>query len=218
MVDSFQRLVQDPAASLQAVVETVESMGPLGAVYFGVVYTIAEILAVPAIPLTASAGYLFGVVQGTSVVLVSASIAAAISFVIGRTLLRSYVEKTLEDFPKFQKIDRAIGEEGFKLMLLLRLSPIFPFALSNYLYGASSVGFWQYFLGTMIGFTPGTMAYVYTGVVGKELSLGDGSASPWYVYLGGFVLVAGVLKLLADVATGIIDNLEEDEKLYSLRE
>merc|ERR1711865_493994 len=79
------------------------------------------------------------------IVLLSASIAAAISFTIGRTLLRDYVEGVLVDYPKFAKLDRAIGREGFKLMLLLRLSPIFPFALSNYLYGATSINFTSFF-------------------------------------------------------------------------
>ncbi len=186
-------------------------MGPMGALYFGLAYTIAEVLAIPAFPLTASAGYLFGVAMGTSVVLISASIAAAISFVIGRTVLRAYVENLLEDYPDFKKIDKAIGKEGFKLMLLLRMSPVFPFALSNYLYGASSVEFWPYFFGTMIGFTPGTLAYVYSGHVGKALTLGDGSSQPWYIYLGGFALLSGFLKLLADAATGIIEEFEENE-------
>jgi uncharacterized membrane protein YdjX (TVP38/TMEM64 family) len=136
---------------MEEVVKSVQDMGPLGLVYFGFVYTIAEILALPAIPLTASAGYLFGVVKGTSVVLASASIAAACSFIIGRTFLRQYVEQALDKYPDFKKIDKAIGQEGFKIMLLLRLSPIFPFALSNYLYGVTSVKFWPYFLGTILG-------------------------------------------------------------------
>jgi uncharacterized membrane protein YdjX (TVP38/TMEM64 family) len=209
-IAGVQHFFADPTASLEAVVSTVESMGPTGALYFGLVYTVAEILAIPAFPLTASAGYLFGTVQGTTVVLTSASIAAAVSFVIGRTILRSYVETLLEEYPDFQKIDKAIGREGFKLMLLLRLSPVFPFALSNYLYGASSVRFWPYFWGTMIGFTPGTIAYVYSGEVGKALTLGDGSAQPWYIYLGGFALLSGFLKVLADVATGIIDEIDDE--------
>ena len=206
-----QHFVSDPTVALQEVVTAVESMGPLGALYFGVVYTLADLLAIPAFPLTASAGYLFGVTKGTGVVLASASIAAAISFVIGRTLLRSYVENLLLKFPQFQKIDRAIGKEGFKLMLLLRLSPIFPFALSNYLYGASSVGFVEYFFGTMIGFTPGTLAYVYSGEVGKELTIGGSNTQPLYVYAGGFVLLIAFLKVIADVATGIIEAIDDDE-------
>lgn len=188
----------------------VESMGPSGLLYFGVVYTVAEILAIPAIPLTASAGYLFGTVQGTAVVLASASVAAGVSFVIGRTLLRSYVEEVLEDYPKFAKIDNAIGREGFKLMVLLRVSPIFPFALSNYLYGATSVKFWPFFLGTMIGFTPGTIAYVSTGTIGKALTLDSATAYPWYAYAGGLALLTAFLKVASDVATGIIEELDDE--------
>ena len=185
-------------------------MGTLGPLYFGVAYTIAEILAIPAIPLTASAGYLFGPVQGTGVVLLSASVAAAVSFVIRRTLLRDYVESVLEQYPKFAKIDRAIGKEGFKLMLLLRLSPIFPFALSNYLYGASSINFNAFFWGTLFGFAPGTAAYVYTGYVGKALTDGGESAYPWFVYAGGLTIFAGILKVLADTATRVVEEMEED--------
>ena len=144
-------------------------------------------------------------------VLGSASVAAAVSFLIGRTLLRSYVVEALESYPDFKKIDKAIGTEGFKLMLLLRLSPIFPFALSNYLYGATSVRFWPYFWGTMLGFTPGTIAYVYTGEIGKALTINSATAEPWYVYAGALALLAGFVKIVADVATGIIDNLEDDD-------
>jgi uncharacterized membrane protein YdjX (TVP38/TMEM64 family) len=207
----FQTVWKDPTSVLESAVDQVQAMGPAGAVYFGLMYTIAEVLAIPAVPLTASAGYLFGVSRGTAIVLMSASVAAAISFIIGRTILRSYVVKILEDYPDFQKLDRAIEKEGFKLMVLLRMSPVFPFALSNYLYGASSVGFWPFFWGTIIGFAPGTIAYVYSGQVGKVLTLGDGNIQPWYVYFGGFVVLAGFLKILADAATGILEGLEDDD-------
>lgn len=210
VIASAEQFFADPTSTLEGVVQKVEEMGPSGLLYFGLVYTVAEILAIPAIPLTASAGYLFGTVQGTSIVLVSASIAAAVSFIIGRTLLRSYVEEVLEEYPKFAKIDKAIGREGFKLMVLLRLSPIFPFALSNYLYGATSVQFWPFFLGTLVGFTPGTIAYVSTGSIGKALTLDSASAYPWYAYAGGFAALTVFLKVAADVATGIIEELDEE--------
>jgi len=208
----FQQIFSNPTETLENAVSSISSMGPLGVFYFCVIYVIAEILAIPAFPLTASAGYLFGVKEGTLAVLFSASIAAAVSFVIGRTLLRDYVEGVLEENPKFKQLDKAIGKEGFKLMLLLRLSPIFPFALSNYLYGATSVRFWPYFFGTMLGFTPGTIAYVYTGEVGKALTLESATAEPWYVYLGGLALISGFVKIAADVATGIIDDLEKEDE------
>jgi len=213
LVGSAKEVLADPGAALDRVVELTDSMGTLGMAYFGVAYCIAEILAVPAIPLTASAGYLFGPVKGTAIVLLSASIAAAVSFQIGRTLLRDYVENVLKDYPKFAKIDRAIGREGFKLMLLLRLSPIFPFALSNYLYGASSINFPAFFGGTLLGFAPGTLAYVYTGYVGKALTGDAGSdVYPWYVYLGGLTLFAGLLKVVADTATRVVEEIEAEEE------
>jgi uncharacterized membrane protein YdjX (TVP38/TMEM64 family) len=140
----------------------------------------------------------------------SASIAAAVSFLIGRTFLREYVEKLLEDYPDFKKIDKAIGEEGFKLMLLLRLSPVFPFALSNYLYGVTSIKFWPYFFGTMIGFTPGTIAYVFTGEIGKSLTMDSASTEPWYFYVGALALLSGFIKFASDTATDIIEKVQDE--------
>lgn len=214
-IGSAQDVFRDPGKALDDVVKKVDSMGSVGIVYFGIAYCVAEILAIPAIPLTASAGYLFGPVTGTAVVLFSASIAAAISFQIGRTLLRDYVEGVLVDYPKFAKLDKAIGREGFRLMLLLRLSPIFPFALSNYLYGASSINFTSFFGGTVLGFAPGTIAYVYTGYVGKALTT-DGAAAdtvyPWYVYITGLSLFAALLKVVADTATRVVEEIEAEEE------
>jgi len=211
-VASAQTLIHHPQEALQGVVDQVESMGPLAPLYFGLIYCLAEVLAVPATPLTLSAGYLFGLGEGTAVVLAAATIAASIAFFVGKTFLRTWVEEIIQEQPKFQKLDKAIGREGFKLLLLVRLSPIFPFALSNYLYGASSVKFPAYFWGTLLGFIPGSLAYVYTGMVGKELALGgfDGS-QPWYVYAGGFAVLAAFFKIVTDVASGIIDELDDDD-------
>jgi len=210
-----QHFFTHPQEVLQGVTDSVEAMGPLGPLYFGLIYLVAEVLAVPATPLTLSAGYLFGVTEGTAVVLLSATIAASVAFWVGKTFLRGWVENILKEQPKFAKIDKAIGREGFKLLLLVRLSPIFPFALSNYLYGASSVDFTSYFWGTLLGFAPGTLAYVYTGMVGKALTLGGeaDAAQPWYVYAGGLAVLAGLLKLASDVAGGIIDAIDEEENV-----
>lgn len=209
VVSAVTEFVSNPGAALNSFVDQIQAMGPAGVGYFALFYIVAEILAIPATPLTASAGYLFGVTEGTAVVLACASVAAAASFWIGRTLLRDYVEGVLQEYPKFQAMDRAIGEEGFKLMLVLRLSPVFPFALSNYLYGVTSIRFWPYFFGTLLGFFPGTLAYVYTGTVGKALlDGGAGGAEPWYVYAGGMALLVGILKFIADFATRIIEEVE----------
>ena len=126
------------------------------------------------------------------------------------SICRGYVEKVLKNKPTFQNLDRAIEKEGFKLMLLLRLSPLFPFALSNYLYGASSIQFAPYFFGTLFGFAPGTFAYVYAGRIGKALTIDSASSEPWYVYVGGMAVLLVLLKIAGDVAGGVIDSMDED--------
>eukprot|EP00571_Detonula_confervacea_P013410 CAMPEP_0172304558 /NCGR_PEP_ID=MMETSP1058-20130122/5951_1 /TAXON_ID=83371 /ORGANISM="Detonula confervacea, Strain CCMP 353" /LENGTH=365 /DNA_ID=CAMNT_0013015835 /DNA_START=139 /DNA_END=1236 /DNA_ORIENTATION=+ len=207
------QLIKDPSTTFDTIITSLGTMDPQkGMIYFSSFYILAEILAIPAVPiLTASSGYLFGSLPGTVTCLFSASIAASISFVIGRTLLRGYVERVLADNPKFQSMDKAIEKEGFKLMLLLRLSPLFPFALSNYLYGASSIRFLPYFFGTLLGFAPGTFAYVYAGRIGKALTIDSASAEPWYVYVGGMAVVVALLKIAGDVASGVIDSMEEGD-------
>jgi hypothetical protein len=100
----------DIKSFIDSTVLSIEKMGPYGILYFAAFYVLAEVLALPSMPLTASAGYLFGWQQGTVVVLISATIAAAISFVIARTFLREYVEDLLELNPKFKVIDRIVGK------------------------------------------------------------------------------------------------------------
>mmetsp|Transcript_20927 Transcript_20927/g.43648 ORF Transcript_20927/g.43648 Transcript_20927/m.43648 type:complete len:359 (+) Transcript_20927:151-1227(+) len=205
------QLMKDPSTSFDTIVSSLATMDPQkGMLYFSSFYILAEILAIPAVPiLTASSGYLFGTIPGTATCLFSAAVAASISFVIGRTLLRGYVENVLDDNPKFRCMDTAIEKEGFKLMLLLRLSPLFPFALSNYLYGASSIQFLPYFFGTLLGFAPGTFAYVYAGRIGKALTMDSASSEPWYVYAGGLAVVVGLIKVAGDIASEVIDATEE---------
>jgi uncharacterized membrane protein YdjX (TVP38/TMEM64 family) len=189
-------------------VEGVKSLGPSGPLYFGFFYMLCEILAVPATPLALSAGYLFGLEEGVLVVLTAATVAAVAGFGIGRTLLRSWVEDLLAGNPQLQKLDKAVGKSGFKILVLLRLSPIIPFSISNYIYGASSINFTAYFWGTLLGFIPGTIGFVYSGMVGQELLSGQGT-QPWYVYAGGAALLLGVLKVVADVAGDLVEAMED---------
>jgi uncharacterized membrane protein YdjX (TVP38/TMEM64 family) len=203
--------MHNPQDTLAVLIESIKGMGPAAPLYFGLLYCIAECLAIPATPLTLSAGYLFGASQGVAVVLAAGTLAACVGFFVGKTVLRQTVEGLLEQNPQFAKLDRAIGKEGFKLLVLVRLTPLFPFALSNYIYGASAIEFWPYFWGTLLGFTPGTIAYVYTGMVGQAVLSGQGS-EPWYVYAGGMTALAALLKVISDTATGIVQTMEEEDE------
>ena len=201
--------VHNPQQTIGDLIEDIREIGPAAPFFYGLLYCVAEILAIPATPLTLSAGYLFGLGQGVLVVLAAGTVAACVGFAIGKTALRGAVEDLLDENPEFRKLDKAIGKEGFKLLVLVRLTPIFPFSLSNYIYGASAIKFWPYFWGTLLGFTPGTFAYVYSGMVGQALMSGQGS-EPWYYYAAGGAVLVGILKVITDTATGIVKAMEED--------
>ncbi|XP_031496475.1 uncharacterized protein LOC116261767 [Nymphaea colorata] len=147
----------------------IEGYGPAGYALFVAVYAGLEILAIPAIPLTMSAGLLFGGVTGTIIVSISGTVAAAVAFLIARYFARERILKLVEGNKKFLAIDKAIGENGFRVVTLLRLSPLLPFSLGNYLYGLTSVKFVPYVLGSWLGMLPGTWAYVSAGAFGRAI-------------------------------------------------
>ena len=126
-------------------------------------YVVACVFLLPGGIITIAAGFLFGVVTGTITVSVGSTLGASAAFLIGRSRARDWVRKKVSGHPKFEAIDRAVGEQGFKIVLLTRLSPIFPFNLQNYAYGLTGVKLWKYTLASWIGMLPGTVAYVYIG-------------------------------------------------------
>jgi uncharacterized membrane protein YdjX (TVP38/TMEM64 family) len=147
--------------------EWLDGMGPLGLVVFMGIYVVATILFLPGLILTLGAGAVFGIGWGFLAVSVGSTIGAGCAFLIGRYLARDKVAAVLEGKPKFVAIDRAVGEKGWKIVALLRLSPVVPFNLQNYFYGLTAISFWPYLLASWIGMMPGTLLYVYLGAAGR---------------------------------------------------
>lgn len=144
-----------------------EGYGSAGYVLFVLGYAGLEVLAIPAVPLTMSAGLLFGSLYGTILVSISGTLAATASFLIARYLARDRIVAMAKNNKKFLAIDKAIGEDSFRVVTLLRLSPLLPFSLGNYLYGLTSVKLLPYILGSWLGMLPGTWAYVSAGAFGR---------------------------------------------------
>ena len=157
----YRQTLGDQLASFTAWVQT---LGPWGPVVFIAGYVIAAVAFVPGVILTVAAGAIFGLPLGTLYVFVGASIGACISFVLARTLVRGAIERRIAGNTRFASIDRAIESKGFKIVFLLRLSPLFPFSLGNYALGLTRVRFADYALACM-GMLPWTFVYVYLGTV-----------------------------------------------------
>src|SRR5204862_6315498 len=145
----------------------VGQMGVAGIFIFTGVYAVATVLLAPGAILTIGAGFAFGLWKGFLAVSAGSTLVAALAFLVARFIARDKVEAIAERNDKFRNIDNAIGQQGAKLVFLLRLSPVIPFNLSNYFYGLTGVKFWPYVLASWIGMMPGTFLYVYIGGAAK---------------------------------------------------
>jgi len=167
--------VQDRLLDL---VQWIRAAGPSGVGIFILAYVLGAVLFLPGSILTLGAGFAYGVIKGSAIVWVAANTSAAVAFLLGRTLARDWIAGKLGANPRFAAIDRAVGAQGFKIVLLTRLSPAFPFNLLNYAYGLTGVRFRDYVLGSLIGMLPGTIMYVYLGsLVTSVTELASGRAS-----------------------------------------
>ncbi len=196
----------NPQEILRSALEWVNGLGTLGAIAFIVIYIIATVAFVPGSILTLGAGVVFGIGLGSLYVLVGATLGATAAFLVGRYLARGWVSQKIAGKIKFRAIDEAVGREGFKIVLLTRLSPIFPFNLLNYAYGVTGIALKDYILAS-IGMIPGTILYVYIGsLAGSIATLGTGTQPTanlgvqWAIRIIGFIATAAVTVYVTRVA------------------
>ena len=195
----------NPQVLLQQALEWIESLGSIGAIAFIGIYIIATIAFLPAFILTLGAGVLFGVLWGSVYVFIGATLGAIAAFLVGRYLVRDWVAKKIAGNDKFSAIDRAVGKEGLKIVLLTRLSPIFPFNLLNYAFGVTGVSIKDYIIGS-IGMIPGTVMFVYLGSLAGNLALigtDTQSANPtlqWAIRIVGLLATVAVTIYVTRIA------------------
>lgn len=193
------------AEALTAFLEWVRGYGVWGPVLLGLVYIVATVFMAPGLLLTLGAGYLFGVVAGTVTVSIASVAGATAAFLLGRYAARDFVNGLAENNPKFAAIDSAVAKSGWRIVLLTRLSPLFPFNVINYLYGATKVSLGEYVLASWIGMLPGTVLYVYLGHAAgnlTELLAGERESGPYeqaafYVGLAATAAVTVVITRIA---------------------
>ena len=140
-----------------------EALGPLGPIAFGLFYVVAARALVPGSAITLAGGALFGVVAGTVVVSLASTATAAIAFLLARTLLRSRVEGLARKSAAFRAVDEAIADGGWRIVGLLRLSPVVPFHALNDQLGLTAVPFVPAVLVSWIAMLPATVLFVYFG-------------------------------------------------------
>lgn len=193
----------------------IQNLGLAGAVIFIGVYAVAAVLFVPGAIFTIAAGLIYGVVGGTAVALIGATLGAGLAFLVARYSLRRPIKEMARKNKKFGAIDQAIGKEGWKIVGLLRLSPLIPFNVSNYFYGVTSISFWSYLLASFVGMLPGTLLYAYLGAIGKAgLTGGKEGRSPLeWTFLGlGLLATIAVTVFVSRVAKNALKKTGATKK------
>ena len=186
----------------------ITDLGAIGIAVFVALYVGVTVVLGPAWALTLVAGLAYGL-WGIPLVIGSATLAACVAFLIGRHVARERVKKLVDDNGKLNALNRAVSKEGWKVVGLMRLSPVFPFGLQNYLFGVTGIGFLPYALATAIGILPGTALYVYIGSLGNAGGEGGG-AFRWVLLGAGLVATFAVVWLVTKRAKSELAQLDLD--------
>ena len=176
-------------------------LGPWGAILFIAIYVVATVLFIPGSVLTLGAGAVFGVVWGSIYVSIAATLGATAAFLVGRYFARDAIARKIAGNARFAAIDQAVAQEGWKIVGLTRLSPVFPFTLLNYAFGLTRVKLGHYVLASWIGMMPGTVMYVYLGSLAKAASgRRTRTTGEWVLYGVGLLATLVVTLIVTRIA------------------
>jgi uncharacterized membrane protein YdjX (TVP38/TMEM64 family) len=189
--------------------------GAWSAIWYPLLYACCNVLLLPGGVLSVGAGFFFGLWWGFFIALVGNVSGAAISFFISRKIGRQWLKRRLLRNPTMVALEPAVEREGWKIILLSQLHPLFPTSLLNYLYGLTRIRFRTCMLWVAIGQAPGLFLYSYLGTLGQlGLNLARGKTHPrayeYWVWLGGFVSAALVLIILGRIALKLLQTAQSE--------
>lgn len=201
----------DVQSLLAEALRWIENQGVTGIAVYLILYVSACVLFAPGSVLTLGAGAVYGLLKGFIIVSVASTLGATLAFLVGRYIARDWIAQKVEGKPRFKAIDEAVGKEGWKIVGLTRLSPVFPFNLLNYAYGLTRVSLRDYVIASWIGMMPGTVMYVYIGsLAGSLATLGaEGrtrTAAEWILYGVGLLATVVVTVFVTRIAKRALEK------------
>jgi len=186
---------------LKQAIDWVGQLGRWGPIIFIAIYILAAVLFIPGSVLTLGAGAVFGVVWGSIYVSIASTLGATAAFLVGRYLARDAIARKIEGNQRFAAIDKAVAKEGWKIVGLTRLSPVFPFTLLNYAFGLTQVKLRDYVLASWIGMMPGTVMYVYIGSLAQAATgERERTTGEWVLYGVGLLATVVVTVFVTRIA------------------
>ncbi len=210
VLSRFFPIVDLIAATQKRVVD----LGAWSVLCYPLLFAACNLLLLPGGIVSVGAGFFFGLWWGFFIVLLGNSIGAAISFAFSRWLGRRWLSRKLSRNPTLRVLEPAVEREGWKIIFLSQLHPLFPTSLLNYLYGLTRIRFRTYMLWTSIGRAPGLFLYAYLGTLGQfGLNLAQGKTHPrmieYWTWGGAFVTTALLFFLLSRIALRAIQSSPE---------
>lgn len=211
------------ADTLAAVQLRVMQWGIWSAICYPLLYACCNVLLLPGGILSIGGGFFFGLWWGFLIVLVGNVTGAALSFFLSRLAGRSWLGKKLLRTSTYEALEPAVRREGWKIILLSQLHPLFPTSLLNYLYGLTPIRFRTCMLWVAIGQAPGLFLYAYLGTLGQlGLNLFRGKTHPHaieYVFWGfGFISLALLVGLMGRIARRLLEQAEQNQFNRSKRQ
>jgi uncharacterized membrane protein YdjX (TVP38/TMEM64 family) len=202
---------------LSQVQQKIMHLGAWSAICYPLLYACCNVLLLPGGLLSVGGGFFFGLWWGFLIVFVGNITGAAIAFFLSRWLGRGWLRQKLRDNPTLDALEPAVKREGWKIILLSQLHPLFPTSLLNYLYGLTAVRFRTCILWIAIGQAPGLFLYAYIGTLGQlGLNLVRGQSHPrmieYMIWGGGFILSIAVLVLLGRISLRVLQEAERTAK------
>ncbi len=185
---------------IEWMVTTISSMGVTGMVLFCIIYVVGACIGFPRTPLNVGAGVMFSYPVALALVLISGTTVFMMTFQISRNYARDWVLNRLKNIPNADTVMKAVEEEGFKLVVLLRMNPFLPGIIKGYGFGTTTLPFKTYLAGSIVGFIPIAAAYVYLGWLGGEAMM-DSASQPkeWRnaVLIGGAIVSVLMIVLVS---------------------
>jgi uncharacterized membrane protein YdjX (TVP38/TMEM64 family) len=185
--------------------EWIAQSGWIGVAGFIVLYTLTCVFFLPGSVLTIGAGAVYGFWFSTALVTISSTVGAVVNFLTSRYLARGLMQRRLGRSARFRALDKAVSTEGWRVILISRMSPIVPHSLVSYAAGLIRISFWRFTLASFVGFLPQSAAYTYLGaLVGKAVRTSAGVTPhdpvTWALYGLGLVATLGVTALTTRIA------------------
>ncbi len=182
----------------------VESFGVIAPLIYLGLYLISTVFFLPGFPVTVLAGFVFGPLWGVVYASIASIISVASAFLVARYVARDLVEGWVKENAQFRKIDEQVEEQGWRILMVTRLIPIFPFNLQNYAYGLTKIRFWTFVFTSAVFMLPGTIALV---MLGGAFVSGEGNILKTMLYLG----IAGVLMFALSLVPNLLRKYQNKE-------